>query len=73
MPVHSRLLLVEAVLPDGDTPHHGKLMDLLMLTITGGVERSADQFAGLLQQSGFRLVHIHPTTTHQSVVEAVLA
>jgi hypothetical protein len=73
MPAHGRLLLVEAVLPDGDTPHHGKLMDLLMLTVTGGVERSADQFASLLQQSGFRPVHIHPTATHQSVVEAVLA
>jgi len=71
IPAHGRLLIVEAVLPEGDTPHHGKLMDLLMLTVTGGVERSAAQFADLLRQSGFRLIRIHPTATHQSVVEAV--
>jgi hypothetical protein len=66
-----RLLIVEAVLPDGDTPHHGKLMDLLMLTVTGGAERDADQFARLLTSSGFRLAAIHPTATHQSVLEAI--
>lgn len=73
IPRHGRLLIIEAVLPDGDTPHHGKLMDLLMLTVTGGAERSADQFGSLLRASGFRLARIHPTTTHQSVVEAVPA
>jgi hypothetical protein len=71
IPARGRLLIVEAVLPEGDTPHHGKLMDLLMLTVTGGVERRADQFAGLLQESGFRLARICPTTTHQSIIEAV--
>jgi hypothetical protein len=70
-PAGSRLLIVEAVLPDGDAPHHGKLMDLLMLTVTGGVERGSDQFANMLTRSGFRLAKIHPTTTHQSVIEAV--
>ena len=46
-------------------------MDLLMLTITGGAERGADQFANMLTRSGFRLAKVHPTTTHQSVSEAV--
>lgn len=73
IPAHGRLLIVEAVLPEGDTPHHGKLMDLLMLTVTGGVERMAEQFADLLRRSGFRPIRIHPTATHQSVVEAVPA
>jgi hypothetical protein len=71
IPADGRLLIIEAVLPDGNTPHHGKLMDLLMLTVTGGVERGADQFASLLTRSGFRLAKIHATTTHQSVIEAV--
>jgi predicted O-methyltransferase YrrM len=66
-----RLLIVEAILPDGDTPHHGKLMDLLMLTVTGGVERGADQFTHLLASSGFRVAAIHPTATHQNVLEAI--
>jgi len=71
IPAGGRLLIIEAVLPDGDAPHHGKLMDLLMLTITGGAERGADQFANMLTRSGFRLAKVHLTTTHQSVIEAV--
>jgi O-methyltransferase domain len=66
-----RLLIVEAVLPPGDTPHHGKLMDLLMLTVTGGVERTAGEFAALLAEANFRLARVVPTATHQSVIEAV--
>jgi hypothetical protein len=69
VPVEGRLLIVEAVLPDGNMPHHGKLMDLLMLTVTGGVERSQDEFAQILAQSGFTLGCVHPTTTHQSIIE----
>ena len=70
VPAEGRLLIVEAVLPDGNMPHHGKLMDLLMLTVTGGVERTRDEFARILAQSGFTLGCVHPTTTHQSVIEA---
>jgi DNA-binding transcriptional ArsR family regulator len=71
LPANGRLLIVEAVLPDGNTPHHGKLMDLLMLTVTGGIERSRDEFDRILMQSGFRLARVCPTTTHQSVIEAL--
>jgi hypothetical protein len=46
-------------------------MDLLMLTVTGGMERTADEFAALLAATGFRLTRIVPTSTHQSVIEAV--
>jgi hypothetical protein len=65
-----RLLIVEAVLPEGDSPHHGKLMDLLMLTVTGGVERTEREFTGLLTATGFKLERVIPTSTHQSIVEA---
>ncbi len=68
--VEGRLLIVEAVLPDGNTPHHGKLMDLLMLTVTGGVERSQSEFGQILVKSGFTLARVYSTTTHQSVIEA---
>jgi hypothetical protein len=70
VPAEGRLLIVEAVLPDGNVPHHGKLMDLLMLTVTGGVERSQSEFHEILAQSGFALGRVHPTATHQSIIEA---
>jgi SAM-dependent methyltransferase len=66
-----RLLIIEAVLPPGDAPHHSKLIDLLMLTVTGGMERSAQEFTDLLAKTNFKLLKIHPTTTHQSIVEAI--
>jgi hypothetical protein len=50
-----RLLIVEAVLPLGDVPHHGKMMDLLMLTVTGGRERTAAEFSDLLGAAQFRI------------------
>jgi hypothetical protein len=46
-------------------------MDLLMLTVTGGVERTADEFGALLAATGFRLTRVISTSTHQSIREAV--
>jgi SAM-dependent methyltransferase len=66
-----KLLIIEAVLPEGNAPHHGKLMDLLMLTVTGGAERTAEEFAQLLAAADFQLTRIFPTSTHQSVIETV--
>jgi hypothetical protein len=71
MPKHARLLIVEAVLPPGDTPHPGKLMDLLMLTVTGGMERSADAFAAILREAEFQLTRVIPISDQQHIVEAV--
>jgi SAM-dependent methyltransferase len=66
-----KVLIIETVLPEGNAPHHAKLMDLLMLTVTGGAERTADEFAWLLAVADFKLTRIFPTSTHQSVIEAV--
>ena len=68
---NGRILIVEAVLPPGDTPHPGKLTDLLMLTVTGGLERTADEYDHLLGAAEFKLTRVIPTTIPQCVVEAV--
>lgn len=69
----ARLLIVETVLPQGDTPHHGKMLDMLMLTVTGGIERTAEEYERLLATASLKLTRIVPTTTYQSIVEAVPA
>jgi hypothetical protein len=46
-------------------------MDLLMLTVTGGMERTADEFEAPLGAAGFKLMRIVATSTHQSIIEAV--
>jgi hypothetical protein len=69
----SRLLLIEMVLPDGDTPHPGKILDIVMLVGPGGQERNEAEYASLLAKAGFRLTRVVPTVTAASVIEAVLA
>jgi hypothetical protein len=71
MPPGGRLLLVEMVLPEGDTPHPGKLLDLLMLTVPGGEERTPSQYSALLDQAGFQMTRVVPTASLVSIVEAV--
>ena len=67
----SRLLIVETVLPGGDTPHQGKLQDMVMMVIPGGQERTEAEYAALLGKAGFRLRRVVPTESVVSVVEAV--
>ena len=69
----SRLLLIEMVLPPGDTPHPGKMLDMMMLVGPGGQERTADEYRALLDSAGFRLARVIPTQSAVSIVEAVVA
>ena len=68
-----RLLIVEMVLPGGDTPHPGKILDMVMLVVPGGQERTAAEYESLLGKAGFRLSRVVPTASAVSVVEAVPA
>jgi len=71
MPSGGRLVLIEAVLPGPDEPHPGKLLDFLMLLGLGGRERTAEQYADLLRETGFELTRVLPTRSPMSIVEAV--
>ena len=53
-----RLLVVEQVLPEGDEPSYGKLLDLIMLVLLGGKERTSSEWPALLRAGGFELVGI---------------
>jgi hypothetical protein len=68
-----RLLIVEMVLPAGDTPHPGKVLDIVMLVFPGGQERTEAEYASLLGKAGFRMSRVVPTTSAVSIVEAVPA
>ena len=70
MKPRGRLLIIETVLPAGDTPHPGKLLDIAMLVMPGGKERTEEEYGTLLSKAGFRLTHVVPTESAVSVVEA---
>jgi hypothetical protein len=73
MKPNSRLLIIEMVLPTGDTPHFGKMLDIIMLAVPGGQERTEPEYRALLENAGFRLKRVVPTQSAVSVVDAILA
>ena len=73
MKADGRLLIVETVIPAGDTPHPGKVLDMVMLVVPGGQERDEAEYRALLSKAGFRLNRVVPTESVVSVVEAVPA
>jgi hypothetical protein len=73
IPADGRLLIVESVIPPGNEPFGAKFLDLTMLAIPGGKERTREEYDALLSSTGFRLTRIVPTTTEISVIESVPA
>jgi O-methyltransferase domain len=69
IPDSGRLLIVEAVVPEGNDRALAKDFDMTMLTFPGGSERTEAEYQKLLDQSGFVLSSITPTATMVSVIE----
>jgi ubiquinone/menaquinone biosynthesis C-methylase UbiE len=65
----ARLLLVEAVVEDEDVPSLTGLMDLNMLAMTTGRERTAAEYAELMERSGFKFVGVHETPSPMQLIE----
>ncbi len=72
MSADSKLLVVESVIPPGNEPFYGKFLDLVMLLIPGGKERTQAEYRKLFKQGGFELSRILPTESEVSVVEGVM-
>ena len=66
----ARLLLVETIVPPPGESHFAKLQDLEMMVIAGSQERTVDEYSRLLEQAGFRLARVVPTTEPASILEA---
>lgn len=70
LPANGRVLVAESVIPPGNDPFFGKLLDLNMLVVPGGQERTAAEYKTLFAGAGFRLEGIVTTSTEISVIEA---
>ena len=69
MSTDSKLLVVESVIPPGNDPFGGKFLDLVMLLIPGGKERTEDEYRTLFDEAGFELTRVVPTASEVSIVE----
>jgi O-methyltransferase domain/Dimerisation domain len=68
----TRLLLLEFVVPPGDTPHMSKISDLNMLAMMGGKERTDAEWREFLTAAGFAGIEIRQTGTSFSVIQATV-
>ena len=66
----STLMLFEMLLAEHTEPHPSKRLDVTMMAITGGRERTAAQYESLLDQAGYDLVQIAPTAGLMVCIEA---
>jgi O-methyltransferase domain/Dimerisation domain len=67
-----RLLMIEFVVPPGDTPHLSKMSDLNMLAMLDGKERTETEWRELLTAADFTGIEIHQTGTPLSVIQATV-
>jgi hypothetical protein len=63
----------EDLAPPGDQPTFAKILDLSMLVINGGCQRTEAEFCELLAEAGFEQKSVTPTQTltETSVIEAI--
>jgi ubiquinone/menaquinone biosynthesis C-methylase UbiE len=73
VPPSGKLLLIESVIPLGNEPCFAKFLDLTMLVIPGGMERTEAEYRELLASAGFHLARIVPTASVVDVIECVPA
>lgn len=73
MPQHGKLLLIEPVISRGNAPSFAKLLDLHMLVVTGGRQRTEVEYRTLLGLAELRLTNMIATESGESVIEAVRA
>ncbi len=65
-----KLLLIEMVIPPDNQPSPAQAMDLNMLVLLGGRERTEEEYRRLLEEAGFQLERVIPTHSPFSVIEA---
>jgi hypothetical protein len=71
MASNSRVLIIDMIVPETASPSFSKLLDLNMMVMTGGRERTKGEFDALLDAADYRLTRIIPTMAPQSIIEAM--
>ncbi|HUS05106.1 MAG TPA: methyltransferase [Bryobacteraceae bacterium] len=69
-PAHAKLLLIEAILPEDSKPGWIEMLDIFMLTLITGKERTRREFENLLASSGFKLDKVIDVGLGTSILEA---
>lgn len=68
-----RVVVVDCVIPPGNEPHGGKVLDVLMMSALPGFERTEKEFAALFQRAGLKFARVIQAPALLSITEAVAA
>jgi len=71
MGADGRVLIVETIVPEIDSPSISKILGLKMMVMTTGRERSKAECHALLDATDLTITRIIPTLAPQSIVEAI--
>lgn len=69
-PDNATVLIVEDLIPQEHPGRDATTLDIIMLTLTGGRERTADELSVLFNRASFRLVSVLDTPSSMHIVEA---
>lgn len=64
------LLIVDSIVPETSDPHPSKWLDMSMMLLPGGRERTRPEWDALLAKAGFEVTRIFPMKTAESLIEA---
>jgi len=70
VPPHARLLVIETIVPDDPGPDWSKMLDIHMLALLGGRQRTRQEYEALFSRSGFVLQREIDTRAGISILEA---
>jgi hypothetical protein len=69
MASHGKVLVIEAIVASGNEGPQTKFLDLQMLVMNGGRERTAAEYERLFTAAGLRLIRIIPTASDANIIE----
>jgi hypothetical protein len=69
-PDSAKVLVVEDLIPEERADPSASTLDIIMLTLTGGRERTVAQLSTLFDAAGFELVRVIDTRSSMHIVEA---
>jgi hypothetical protein len=70
MSPNGKVLVAETLVPPGNEPHQIKFIDVVMLAVTGGLERTESQYASLFEAARLRLDRVIETGAQIAILEA---
>jgi hypothetical protein len=71
MAKNGRVLMLEMIMPKARSASFSKILDLNMMVMTGGRERTKSEFHALLDRAGLRVSRMVSTLAPQSIIEAI--